>query len=89
MLFMALLILLAQWFIAQAYRFHGQPPRHYRHTAQEDKAGIVRHNRAKPEWVKHEVLRLKALMPHDSCRKIEDCFNRRFEFTPKMTEASL
>ena len=32
----------------------------------------------KPRWVTREVLRLKALMPHDGCRKIADAFNRRF-----------
>lgn len=40
---------------------------------------------AKPAWVKQEVLRLKALMPHGSCRKIGDCFNRRFERARGMT----
>ncbi len=85
MLFMALLILLAQWFIAQAYRLHGQPPRRYRRIHQAETTSPIRRTRAKPAWVKHEVLRLKAHMPQDSCRKIEDCFNRRFEFTRKMT----
>lgn len=33
---------------------------------------------AKPAWVRHEVLRLKALMPGSGCRKIADAFNRRF-----------
>lgn len=40
---------------------------------------------AKPAWVQREVLRLKALMPHSGCRKIADCFNRRFECTRHMT----
>ena len=33
----------------------------------------------KPRWVTREVLRLKALMPNEGCRKIADAFNRRFE----------
>lgn len=50
-----------------------------------DKAGTICHARAKPEWVKHEALRLKALMPHTGCRKIADIFNRRFEEARQMT----
>lgn len=30
----------------------------------------------KPAWVRREVIRLKALMPHDGCRKIATTFNR-------------
>lgn len=40
---------------------------------------------AKPEWVKREVLRLKALMPHTGCRKIADAFNRRFAVARQIT----
>jgi putative transposase len=32
----------------------------------------------KPEWVRNEVIRLKALMPHDHCRTIASTFNRVF-----------
>jgi transposase InsO family protein len=34
----------------------------------------ARSNRRKPEWVRREVLRLKALMPKLGCRKIADTF---------------
>lgn len=73
---------LRQMFIS--WRYRGQP-RRYRRTHQTETASPIRRTSAKPEWVKHEVLRLKAHMPHDSCRKIEDCFNRRFELARKMT----
>lgn len=43
------------------------------------------HSRAKPAWVRHEVLRLKALTPKLTCRKIVDCFNRRFEHSRQIT----
>jgi len=32
----------------------------------------------KPTWVKNEILRLKALMPHAGCRALSMVFNRRF-----------
>ena len=57
----------------------------YPYRRMADKAGTIYRTRAKPEWVKHEVLRLKALMPHDGCRRIADCFNRRFEESRMMT----
>jgi len=33
-------------------------------------------NQPKPNWVKHEVMRIKAFMPHDGCRAIANVFNR-------------
>jgi transposase InsO family protein len=33
---------------------------------------------AKAAWVRHEVIRLKALMPQAGCRALADIFNRRF-----------
>lgn len=47
--------------------------------------GLPHRSRTKPAWVQHEVLRLKTLMPHSGCRKIADCFNRRFKLTRHMT----
>ena len=41
--------------------------------------------KAKPPWVKHEIIRLKALMPDHGCRKIADVFNRLFQSTRNMT----
>ena len=61
-------------------------PRHYgKASAITGKVEVIYRTRAKPEWVKQEVLRLKALMPHSGCRKIADAFNRRFEISTKMT----
>ncbi|MBI3186469.1 MAG: DDE-type integrase/transposase/recombinase [Gammaproteobacteria bacterium] len=40
---------------------------------------------AKPAWVKHEVMRLAALMPNQGCRKIADVFNRLYQSSRNMT----
>lgn len=39
----------------------------------------------KPEWVRKEVIRLKALMPEAGCRMIAHAFNRRFARSKQMT----
>lgn len=39
----------------------------------------------KPEWVRQEIIRLKALMIHDGSRKIADTFNRLYEHKKHMT----
>ena len=39
----------------------------------------------KPEWVKKEILRLKALMPKTGCRTIKNIFNRRFKVRKNIT----
>ena len=75
--------------LALAIHLHlrGQP-RYYRQVAAFVTCGetsVICRARAKPEWVKHEVLRLKALMTHSGCRKIADAFNRRFEMSKNMT----
>jgi putative transposase len=54
----------------------------YRRT--EPRAQAFPHSPAKPGWVRTEVLRLKALMPHASCRTIKDSFNRRFAAKRRM-----
>jgi len=40
---------------------------------------------SKPTWVRQEIIRLKALMPHAGCRHIAQCFNRRFAQKRGMT----
>src|SRR5580698_5179200 len=35
--------------------------------------------RAKPPWVRHELIRLRAWSPDLGCRALADVFNRRFE----------
>jgi len=69
MLAALLFVLVSRWLEPsrphQGYRIHSAPAFSYR-TA------------AKPAWVRKELIRLKALMPHAGCRTIADCFNRRF-----------
>lgn len=76
---------LRQIIIAWIFHQPGQPRRHYRRTPEAGAASAIRRSRAKPAWVKREVLRLKALMPDGTCRKIKDCFNQRFECSRRMT----
>jgi transposase InsO family protein len=79
-----LFVHLRQAFLNLALRHRlGGPPRRFWRVSPE--ACLTSHCQAKPAWVKREVLRLKALMPHSGCRKIADCFNRRFECTRQMT----
>ena len=40
---------------------------------------------AKPEWMRQEVIRLKALIPKAGCRAITAIFNRRFAAKRRMT----
>jgi len=44
-----------------------------------------RHSPQKPEWLKHEIIRLKALMPQAGCRSIAGICNRRFAASHKIT----
>ncbi|MDO8812811.1 MAG: integrase core domain-containing protein [Gallionella sp.] len=44
-----------------------------------------RHSPQKPEWLKAEIIRLKALMPQAGCRSIADICNRRFAVSRKVT----
>lgn len=44
-----------------------------------------RHSPQKPEWLKAEIIRLKALMPQAGCRSIADICNRRFAASRKVT----
>ena len=36
------------------------------------------HRKSKPNWVKREIIRIKAHMPKAGCRLIADVFNRSF-----------
>lgn len=44
-----------------------------------------RYSTQKPDWLKHEIIRLKAHMPQAGCRTIADIFNRRFAASRKVT----
>jgi transposase InsO family protein len=39
----------------------------------------------KPDWVKDEIIKLKALMPDSGCRKIAAAFNRRYAKSKQVT----
>lgn len=43
------------------------------------------HAQPKPKWVKHEIIRLKAVMPQAGCRTIAHHFNRRHAARRTMT----
>ena len=43
------------------------------------------HAQSKPEWIKEEIIRLKALMPQAGCRTIADICNRRFAASRRIT----
>jgi len=78
------------WFNNRIYTIHcfllgffffGQlayPNYHFRRQAVQDSSAQHRPfgRPPKPEWVRREVVRLKALMPHDGCRKVAETFNR-------------
>ena len=44
-----------------------------------------RHTPQKPEWLKQEIIRLKARMPQAGCRSIANICNRRFAASRKVT----
>ena len=46
---------------------------------------IFYRRKPKPEWVRKEIIRLKALMHEVGCRKVADTFNRRFAESKQMT----
>jgi transposase InsO family protein len=43
------------------------------------------HAQPKPDWVRREIIRLRALLPKAGCRTIAYCFNRRFASRKQMT----
>lgn len=44
-----------------------------------------RYSTQKPDWLKHEIIRLKAHMPQAGCRTIADTCNRRYAASRKVT----
>lgn len=61
-------------------RYYGKRKLH-----QEENPNSFPRHPAKPEWVKKEVIRLKALMPNDGHRKIAFTFNRLHADKREMT----
>jgi len=55
------------------------------HTKARRAKKIFYRRQPKPEWVRKEVIRLKALMPEAGCRAIANTFNRRFAQSKTMT----
>ena len=49
----------------------------YKHPHPADR-NDHRHSPRKPEWLKNEIIHLKALMPQAGCRSIADICNRRY-----------
>ena len=68
---------------AFASRLFGQQPLGYRRAGPPSRT--FPRTPAKPEWVRREIIRLKALLPLAGCRAISDIFNRRFAAKSRMT----
>ena len=71
--------ILWRWWANLAFAFVARQHGCGRRRAAERQPGSFRLTAPKPPWVKDEVIRLKALIPDGSCRKIAAIFNRRFE----------
>jgi len=83
-LVLAVFLALRRLYSFLAHRFARQGrPGGYRRLAECPAAHI--RQKAKPAWVREEVIRLKALMLDAGCRAIADCFNRRFAVSRRMT----
>ncbi len=80
------LILLAAWLLVKSRR---RPPRRRRVRRPRNEPlneSTRRHsNHRKPEWVRKEVLRRKALGPGLSCRQLASGFNVEFQHSRQMT----
>ena len=68
-----------QWFFSPSHL-----RRSHKHFLQSNK-NDHRHSPQKPEWLKQEIIRLKARMPQAGCRSIADICNRRFAASRKVT----
>jgi transposase InsO family protein len=67
------------WLFASSHPRYGCK---YLHTADRHNH---RHSTRKPDWLKAEIIRLKARMPQAGCRSIADICNRRFATSRKIT----
>lgn len=80
-----LIVTVLLWIVRRLRRsniqFHGRRPK----PAIRPDPPPRRSNRPKPPWVRDEIIRLKALMSHDGCRRIADTFNFLFESSRTMT----
>ena len=70
------------WWLAR-WRYRQAPARRRTHCV----VPVAPHKifaQPKPKWVKHEVIRLKALMPEAGCRTLAHHFNRRWQSRRQM-----
>jgi transposase InsO family protein len=67
------------WFFAPSRPYYG-----HKHPHPADRHDH-RHSKQKPDWLKQEIIRLKALMPQAGCRSIACICNRRFAASRKIT----
>lgn len=83
---MVLAVLLA-WLWMRILSAAGWKPTRRRARRVRDVAAEFRAstNQRKPDWVRREVIRLKAWSPELGCRKIADAFNRHFAHDKRMT----
>lgn len=58
---------------------------HRRYLSRSTTASRRAFAQPKPKWVTHEIIRLKALMPHAGCRTIAHLFNRQWADRRQMT----
>lgn len=82
---MLTLLLALLFYLVRLLRFWSRRRLRPYHKIGEPQRTAYRRRR-KPEWVRREVIRLKALMRESgTCRAIEALFNRRFTVSRKMT----
>ena len=58
---------------------------HARKHVRSDNDQKHRHSQQKPEWLKDEIIRLKAIMPQAGCRTIAGICNRRYAASRQVT----
>ncbi len=68
-----------RWLTASSHPRHGHKLLHPANTNNH------RHSTKKPDWLKADIIRLKAMMPQAGCRSIADICNRRFAASRKIT----
>src|SRR5690349_15670593 len=74
------------WVRCQAWRHQGvaRGRRRAAVTATTGPAFRPSLHQRKPDWVRREVIRLRACSPDFGCRKIADVFNRQFAVSKRM-----
>lgn len=68
-------VFLHHWRCIRNYLF---PLKRFLRKRTKETVRIFYHSQPKPQWVKHEVMKLKAIMPQAGCRTVADTFNRMF-----------